>query len=91
MTGMTYTIANCAGVAVGQIFTTESSPRYIKGLSISMGLAVVALFCVISLVIGMTIVNKKRAARIQTAIDAGAPLPEAPQDGDYDVHFKYSI
>jgi hypothetical protein len=42
MIGATLTCANTAGVAVGQIFTTESSPRYIKGLSISLGLAILA-------------------------------------------------
>jgi len=42
MIGATLTCANTAGVAVGQIFTTKSGPRYIKGLSISLGLAVLA-------------------------------------------------
>lgn len=42
MIGATLTIANTAGVAVGQIYTTDSKPRYIKGLSISLGLAVLA-------------------------------------------------
>lgn len=42
MIGATLTCANTAGVAVGQIFTTASKPRYIKGLSISLGLAVLA-------------------------------------------------
>lgn len=42
MIGVTLTCANTAGVAVGQIFTTQSKPRYIKGLSVSLGLAVLA-------------------------------------------------
>ncbi|KGO54610.1 Major facilitator superfamily domain, general substrate transporter [Penicillium expansum] len=49
MVGMTLCFGNTAGVAVGQIFTTESAPRYIKGLSISLGLAVVALLPTMSL------------------------------------------
>lgn len=42
MVGATLTCANTAGVAVGQIFTTETGPRYIKGLSIALGLSVLA-------------------------------------------------
>lgn len=91
MLGMTLSMANTAGVAVGQIFTTETSPRYIKGLTITLGLAVVAFFAVVVLIVGMTIVNRRRAAKIQKAIDEGNPLPEKPELGDYDVHFKYSI
>jgi hypothetical protein len=42
MIGATLTCANTAGVAVGQIFTTKSAPRYIEGLSISLGFSVLA-------------------------------------------------
>ena len=91
MLGMTLSMANTAGVVVGQIFTTQSGPRYIKGLSISLGLAVVALCVVIGLMASMMFVNKRRAVRIQKAMDEGNPLPEQPELGDYDVHFKYSL
>ena len=91
MLGMTLTIANTAGVVVGQIYTTETGPRYKKGLAISLGLASVALVAVGTLMTGMWYANKKRAQKIQAAIDAGSPLPEEPWKGDYDVYFKYSL
>ena len=91
MVGFTLCFGNTAGVAVGQIFTTETSPRYIKGLSISLGLAVLALVIVLGLAIGMTIVNRRRAAKILSAEQAGTPIEPRPELGDYDVHFKYSI
>ncbi|KAI0015435.1 high-affinity nicotinic acid transporter [Xylariomycetidae sp. FL0641] len=91
MVGGTLTLGNTAGVAVGQIFTSEDGPRYIKGLSISMGLAGVALLMVAGLMVGMHMVNKKRAAKIKAAEEAGTPLPHQPEKGDYDVHFVYSL
>ncbi|KAJ5714030.1 high-affinity nicotinic acid transporter [Penicillium malachiteum] len=91
MVGMTLCFGNTAGVAVGQIFTTESAPRYIKGLSISLGLAVVALAMVTVLMVGMTAVNNKRAARIRLAEESGEVLESEPEKGDYDVFFRYSL
>jgi len=91
MVGMTYTLANTAGVAVGQIFTTASGPRYIRGLSITLGLACVALLMVFCLAVGMTVVNKKRAEAIRKAIEDENPIPKQPEKGDYDPHFVYSI
>ncbi|KAI1639169.1 high-affinity nicotinic acid transporter [Biscogniauxia mediterranea] len=91
MVGGTLTLGNTAGVAVGQIFRSTDGPRYIRGLSISMGLAAVALAMVASLMMGMHIVNKKREARIRAAEEAGNPLPHCPEQGDYDVYFRYSL
>ncbi|PVH89419.1 high-affinity nicotinic acid transporter [Cadophora sp. DSE1049] len=90
MVGATLTCANTAGVAVGQIFTTESGPRYIKGLSIALGLSVLAGLMVIGLVIGMNMANTRREARIQAALAAGTPLPHEPEKGDMDVYFRYT-
>lgn len=90
MIGLTLTIANTSGVVVGQIFTTETAPRYIRGLSIALGLAVLALLMVIVLMISYPIVNKRRDARMIKAEQEGRPLPEKPEDGDMDVHFRYS-
>lgn len=91
MVGGALTLGNTAGVAVGQIFVTVDKPRYIKGLSIALGLAVVALVCVISLVVGMNAANKRRAELIRVAEENGEPLPQQPEEGDYDVHFKYTL
>ncbi|EKG17955.1 Major facilitator superfamily [Macrophomina phaseolina MS6] len=91
MVGGALTLGNTAGVAVGQIFTTDSAPRYIKGLSIALGLAVVALAMVGGLVVGMARANKRRAERLRKAEEAGAPLASRPEKGDMDVHFVYSL
>ena len=91
MVGMTLCFGNTAGVAVGQIFTTQTAPRYIRGLSISLGLAVVALLMVVSLMMGMATVNKRRAQRIRQAEESGEVLEPNPKNGDYDVFFRYSL
>lgn len=91
LVGATLTLGNTAGVAVGQIFVSADSPRYIKGLSIAMGLAAVALVMVAFLMIGMHLANKRRAAKIAAADQAGSPLPQQPELGDMDVHFKYTL
>ncbi|KAI1778570.1 major facilitator superfamily domain-containing protein [Hypoxylon cercidicola] len=91
MVGMTLTLANTAGVVVGQIFTTDSSPRYIKGLSVCLGFAVLAFAIVVSLMIAMGFVNRKRSSAISNAEQSGHPLPSQPDMGDYDVHFRYSL
>lgn len=91
MVGLTFTLANTSGATVGQIFSAQTAPHYIMGLTIALGLAVLALLIVFALMIGMTVVNRKRAAQISRAEQEGNPLPSRPEDGDYDVHFKYSI
>ncbi|KAL4910883.1 hypothetical protein BDW74DRAFT_164627 [Aspergillus multicolor] len=91
MVGFTLCLGNTAGVAVGQIFTTESSPRYITGLSIAMGLACFAFVDVLVLMAGFTWVNRKRAAKLRAADLAGTPIEPNPDLGDYDVHFRYSL
>lgn len=91
MVGGALTLGNTAGVAVGQIFTTESAPRYIKGLSIALGLAVVALCMVGALMVGMARANRRRAERLRKAEEAGVPLQAQPEKGDMDVYFVYSL
>ena len=91
MVGFTFTLANSSGAAVGQIFSAQTAPRYIQGLAVALGLAVLALSMVGCLMAGMTIVNRKRAERIAKAEQEGNPLTSRPEEGDYDVFFKYSI
>lgn len=91
MVGFTLCLGNTAGVAVGQIFTAQSAPRYIPGLSVGMGLALLAFCISIVLMVSFTVVNRKRAAKIAAAEEAGTPIQPNPELGDYDVHFKYSI
>ncbi|KAL1861093.1 hypothetical protein Plec18170_001608 [Paecilomyces lecythidis] len=91
MVGFTLCLGNTAGVAVGQIFTAQSSPRYIPGLSIALGLACFAFVDVLAIMASFTWVNRKRAAKIRSAEAAGTPIEPNPDLGDYDVHFQYSI
>lgn len=91
MVGFTLCLGNTAGVAVGQIFTTQSAPRYIPGLTIAMGLACFAFVDVLVLMACFTWVNRKRQAKILAAEQAGTPIEPNPDLGDYDVHFRYSL
>lgn len=91
MTGFTLCLGNTAGVAVGQIFTSDTAPRYVKGLTIALGLACLALAIVIGLMISFVVVNRRRAAKILAAEQAGSPIAPNHELGDYDVHFKYSM
>jgi hypothetical protein len=91
MVGMTLTFANTAGVVVGQIFTTDTAPSYVKGLSICLGFAAFAFVVVAFLMAGMFIANRRRARAIQAGEQTGRPLLPQPEKGDYDVHFKYTL
>ncbi|KAL4936211.1 hypothetical protein BDV06DRAFT_233626 [Aspergillus oleicola] len=91
MVGFTLCLGNTAGVAVGQIFTTDTAPRYTTGLAIAMGLACFAFVDVFVLMAGMVWVNRKRERRIREAEAAGQPLESRPEEGDYDVYFRYSL
>ena len=91
MVGFTLCLGNTAGVAVGQIFTTQTAPEYRTGLSIGLGLACFALVDVFVLMGAYAWVNRKRAAKIQAAEDAGTPLQPNPEKGDYDVFFRYTL
>lgn len=89
MIGLCLTLANTSGVVTGQIFTTPTAPRYIRGLSICMGLAAVGLALVVALVLGFKIVNRRRDQTIAEAERDGRPLVSRPEQGDYDVFFRY--
>ncbi|KAH7025161.1 major facilitator superfamily domain-containing protein [Microdochium trichocladiopsis] len=91
MVGFTLTLGNTAGVAVGQIFTTETAPQYLPGLRIALGLACFALVDVCCIMAAFTWVNKKRAAKLLAAEQAGTPIEPDTALGDYDVHFRYCL
>lgn len=91
MVGFTLCLGNCAGVAVGQIFIAKDSPRYIPGLSVALGLAVLAACIVVALMVGYTMVNRKRARILAEAEAAGMPIAPRPELGDYDLHFRYTL
>ncbi|KIY00155.1 uncharacterized protein Z520_03840 [Fonsecaea multimorphosa CBS 102226] len=89
MLGATTTLANTAGVAVGQIFTSDTSPRYLKGMYVAMGLAGVAFLSMVSMMIGIKIVNRQRAEKLRRAEENGTPIAPQPELGDSDPHFVY--
>ncbi|KAF4125409.1 nicotinic acid transporter [Geosmithia morbida] len=91
MIGFTLCIGNTAGVAVGQIFTTDTAPRYIPGLSIGLGLSCVALTVTILMMASFVWVNRKRDALLLAAEQAGTPIEPNADLGDYCPHFRYSI
>jgi hypothetical protein len=91
MVGFMLCLGNTAGVAVGQIFTAQSAPRYIPGLSIAMGLAAFAGAIVVTLMISFTIINRRREAKLLAAEQAGTPIEPNLDLGDYCPHFRYSI
>ncbi|KAF7547916.1 hypothetical protein G7046_g8859 [Stylonectria norvegica] len=87
MIGFTLTLANTSGVVTGQIFTATSAPRYIKGLSIAMGLAALGLSLVGVLCVSFKLINRRRASKIAKAEQDGRPLPSRPEQGDYDIWY----
>ncbi|KAL2835824.1 high-affinity nicotinic acid transporter [Aspergillus pseudoustus] len=91
MVGFTLCLGNTAGVAVGQIFTTESAPRYTTGLTIALGLACFALVDVLLLMAAFTWVNRRRDAALKESELAGRPIEPRPELGDYDLHFRYTL
>jgi hypothetical protein len=56
-----------------------------------MGLAAFAGLIVVVLMVSFTVVNRRRAARLLAAEQAGTPIAPNPDLGDYCPHFKYSI
>jgi hypothetical protein len=91
MVGFTLCLGNTAGVAVGQIFTEQTAPRYLPGLSIALGLACFALCVVIGLMTSFYLVTRKRERTLLAAEQAGTPIERKPELGDYDVHFRYTL
>ncbi|KAH0844940.1 hypothetical protein AYO21_04136 [Fonsecaea monophora] len=89
MLGATTTLANTAGVAVGQIFTSDSAPRYLRGMYVAMGMAGVAFLAIVGMMIGIKVVNKRRREQLARAEEAGNPIPPQPELGDSDPHFIY--
>lgn len=104
MIGVTIALANNSGILVGQVFTAQTAPRYLEGLKVSLGMqswpcpfadclgTVTASFMsVITLASGMYRVNKKRERLLDKALAEGGPIPDQPEKGDYNPHFRYSL
>ncbi|KAK2008583.1 MFS general substrate transporter [Colletotrichum eremochloae] len=90
MVGFTLTLGNTAGVAVGQIFTSQSAPGYLPGIRIALGLACFGLVDVCCIMAAFKWVNKKRAATLLAAEQSGNPIEPDDSLGDYDPHFRYT-
>lgn len=91
MVGFTLTLGNTAGVAVGQIFTAQSAPEYLPSIRIALGMACFALVDVCCIMTAFKWINRKRAARLLAAEQAGSPIESDASLGDYDPHFRYTI
>ena len=93
MIGMTLSISHTSGLVVGQIFTTQSKPRYYSASYhlIALGLACLSLVVVFALMYGMARANRQRKMLLKTAEENGEPIPDQPQRGDYNPHFHYTL
>jgi hypothetical protein len=104
MIGVTIAFANTSGIIIGQIFTQQSKPRYLKGLAVTLcrqrislqivdciGLITASLTSVITLAFGMRRVNQKRDRLLEKAKEEGSLIPDQPEKGDYNPYFRYSL
>ncbi|EEY14812.1 high-affinity nicotinic acid transporter [Verticillium alfalfae VaMs.102] len=88
--GIVYSVGNSSGIVVGQIFTTSSAPRYLKGVRINTAFASFGIVLVILHVLALRHVNAKRRERLATQLPV---VVEQPNVGfsDYDDTFRYNL
>ncbi|KAL7418642.1 High-affinity nicotinic acid transporter [Cryptotrichosporon argae] len=79
--GLVQLVGNSSGATVGFVFTTQTAPRYFKGLYFDIGMTALSIIC--------TSVNlyliKRINQRKQAAVDDGAA--NQPELGDKNPHF----
>lgn len=94
MGGMITSIGSCAGVLAGQIYTSDTAPRYLKGLRIALALTCVAFPLVLVPLWNYNRINKKREALLKEKIKNGevgdGEVNERPKD-DRDIHFRFLL
>ncbi|KAL3444614.1 high-affinity nicotinic acid transporter [Aspergillus insuetus] len=88
--GITFTIGNCAGAVVGQVFSTDSGPRYLPGLRIALGLACLAIFVVCVLMAGLHWENGRRERKVLAMGETSVEQYQSLAD-DHDVYFRYTL
>ncbi|CAK7207302.1 hypothetical protein SEUCBS139899_010112 [Sporothrix eucalyptigena] len=89
--GFVLSVGNVSGVLSGQIFTTQSAPRYLKGIKVTLGFTAVAIVAATLQACGLHYVNRKRDARLA----AQGSLPESDVEdkeiSDWDDTFRYTL
>ena len=80
--GFQQSLGNTAGVLAGQIYTTDSAPRYIKGHAINLGALCLAVFGIIALDGYYLYQNRAKQRAIDSGLDDDRP-------GDDSFHFRY--
>ncbi|EIW70115.1 hypothetical protein TREMEDRAFT_68492 [Tremella mesenterica DSM 1558] len=81
--GMMQFIGNTAGAIIGFIFTTQTAPRYLKGLHFDVGMTCVSFLCTCTNALYARHMNKKK----REMIAAGAP--DDPSLGDKNPHYLW--
>ncbi|KAL2205644.1 nicotinic acid plasma membrane transporter [Sarocladium strictum] len=89
--GITFSVGNSSGIVVGQIFTAQTAPRYIRGTGITMGFAGFAMLLVCINAFGLHYVNKQRAQRLAERTPVGSEQGDKDEICDYDDTFKYNL
>lgn len=82
-TGVVQLVGNSSGAAIGFIFTTQSSPRYLKGFYFAIGMTCMSIILTSVLGLYFRKANTKRRAKIA----AGAA--DEPALMDKNPHFLY--
>jgi hypothetical protein len=86
--GMNQSIGNCAGLVVGQIFSSTVDGRYLLGLSFSLGSVVLASFGHATLYWHLNRENKRRE---QMTADQREYEIQNGKGGDFHPDFRYSL
>ncbi|BCS24982.1 uncharacterized protein APUU_41426S [Aspergillus puulaauensis] len=88
--GIQLTLTNIGGVVAGQIYQSESAPRYVLGNAWSLAsVAVVWIGCVVLRYIYLLREREKQSMR--AVGDGGIDVPESWRSTDRDVDFKYML
>lgn len=92
MGGLITTIGSCAGVLAGQIFTSNTAPRYLKGLKVGIGLTSFAIPLVSIVMFNYFRMNKKRDVLVNEKIKNGEEIDmnERPKD-DRDIRYRFIL
>ncbi|OXH22188.1 high-affinity nicotinic acid transporter [Cryptococcus neoformans] len=83
--GFIQLVGNSAGACIGFIFTSQSAPRYLKGIYYDIGVTIMSICFTCILMFIAWIRNKKK----REAISAGAS--NQPELGDANPHYMYFL
>lgn len=66
--------ADCAGAAIGYIYSADTAPRYTKGLWVSVGLTVLSMVITINHAYALKKINKVRRANIAAGVESDSSM-----------------